>query len=78
MLHALKRDPQAAHWRERLPLKRSSWTRLPTGLTFHDNGNRTATITRTAAATAGTTPLTINATNGVGSPTTQTFTLTVS
>ncbi len=47
---------------------------LPSGVTFKDNGNGTATISGTAAA--GTSTLTIKATNTGGSAT-QTFTLTV-
>jgi hypothetical protein len=51
---------------------------LPTGVTFKDNGNGTATLAGTpAAGTAGTYPLTLKASNGVGSNATQTFTLTV-
>jgi hypothetical protein len=49
---------------------------LPTGITFHDNLNRTATIAGTPTGT-GTFPLTITAANGVGSNATQSFTLTV-
>jgi hypothetical protein len=49
---------------------------LPSGLTFKDNGNGTATISGTpAAATGGSYPLTITATNATGSVT-QNFTLT--
>ncbi|MCC7125184.1 MAG: putative Ig domain-containing protein [Acidobacteria bacterium] len=49
---------------------------LPTGLTFTDNGNGTATIAGTAAAgTGGSYPLTITASNGVGTAATQGFTL---
>jgi hypothetical protein len=51
---------------------------LPTGVSFVDNGDGTATLTGTpAAGTAGSYPLTITATNGVGGPATQSFTLTV-
>jgi hypothetical protein len=51
---------------------------LPSGVTFTDNGNGTATLAGTPAnGTGGTYPLTITATNGVGSPATQSFTLTV-
>ncbi|HXS64516.1 MAG TPA: putative Ig domain-containing protein, partial [Streptosporangiaceae bacterium] len=51
---------------------------LPTGLTFTDNGDGTADISGLAAAgTAGTYPLTISATNGIGDPATQAFVLTV-
>ncbi len=51
---------------------------LPSGVTLTDNGNGTATLAGTPAATAGGVyPLTISATNGVGSPATQSFTLTV-
>ena len=47
-------------------------------MTFVDNGNGTATLSGTpAAGTAGTYPLTITASNGVGSPANQSFTLTV-
>jgi hypothetical protein len=51
---------------------------LPTGLTFTDNGNGTATITGTpAAATGGTYNLTLGAANGVSPDASQAFTLTV-
>jgi hypothetical protein len=51
---------------------------LPAVLTFTNNGNGTATLSGTpAAGTAGTFPITITASNGVGSPATQNFTLTV-
>jgi hypothetical protein len=49
---------------------------LPTGLTFKDNGNGTATIAGTpAAGTGGSYPITITATNATGSVN-QSFTLT--
>jgi hypothetical protein len=51
---------------------------LPTGVTFADNGNGTAALSGTPAAGAdGTYPLTFTASNGVGTPATQNFTLTV-
>jgi hypothetical protein len=51
---------------------------LPGGVSFTDNGDGTATLAGTAAAaTGGTYPLTITASNGVGSPASQGFTLTV-
>jgi hypothetical protein len=51
---------------------------LPSGVTFVNNGNGTATLSGTpASGTQGTYPLTITASNGVGSPATQNFTLTV-
>ena len=51
---------------------------LPSGVTFTDNGNGTATLAGTpAAGTAGTYPIALTANNGVGSNGTQTFTLTV-
>jgi hypothetical protein len=51
---------------------------LPTGVTFTDNGNGTATLAGTpAAGTGGTYPLTLTAANGVGTNAVQTFTLTV-
>lgn len=49
---------------------------LPSGVTFVDNGNGTATLAGTPAA-AGTFTITITAASGAGSPATQTFTLTV-
>src|SRR5262249_36780343 len=50
---------------------------LPSGVTFVDNGNGTATLSGTpATGSNGTYPLTISATNIVGS-TSQSFTLTV-
>ncbi|MFO0928463.1 MAG: IPT/TIG domain-containing protein [Gemmataceae bacterium] len=51
---------------------------LPAGLTFVDNGDGTGTLAGTlAAGTYGRHVVTIQATNGVGVPATQTFTLTV-
>ena len=51
---------------------------LPTGVTFVDNGNGTATLAGTPAAlTGGTYSLSIKAHNGIGTDATQTFTLTV-
>ena len=51
---------------------------LPSGVAFTNNGNGTATLAGTAAAaTGGTYPLTISASNGVGAAATQAFTLTV-
>ena len=52
---------------------------LPSGVTFTDNGNGTATLSGTpVTGTHGTYPLTITASNGVSPNATQTFTLTVS
>ncbi len=51
---------------------------LPSGVTFVDNGNGTATLGGTpATGTAGSYPITITASNGVGTAATQSFTLTV-
>ena len=51
---------------------------LPSGVTFTDNGNGTATLGGTpASGTAGSYPITITASNGASSPATQSFTLTV-
>jgi hypothetical protein len=51
---------------------------LPSGVTFTDNGNGSATLGGTpASGSAGTYTLTLTAHNGVGSDATQTFTLTV-
>jgi len=51
---------------------------LPTGVTFIDNLNGTATISGTPpAGSAGTYPITITAHNGQGADAVQTFTLTV-
>src|SRR5579862_1328146 len=51
---------------------------LPSGVTFVNNGNGTATLSGTpASGTAGSYPLTITASNGVGTNATQSFTLTV-
>jgi len=51
---------------------------LPSGVTFVDDGNGTATLAGTpATGTSGTYALTITASNGVGSPDNQSFTLTV-
>jgi len=52
---------------------------LPSGVTFKDNGNGTATLGGTpAAGSAGSYPITITASNGVGTPANQSFALTVS
>lgn len=51
---------------------------LPAGLHFTDNGDGTATIAGTPAAGAGgTVTVALGASNGVGAPVTQSFTLTV-
>ena len=51
---------------------------LPSGVTFTDNGNGTATLAGTpAAGTGGTYPITITASNGTAPDATQAFTLTV-
>ncbi len=51
---------------------------LPTGITYLDNGNGTATLSGTpAAGTSGTYALTLTASNGVGADAVQNFTLTV-
>jgi len=51
---------------------------LPTGVTFVDNGNGTATLSGTpGAGTGGTYPITVKAHNGIGADATQSFTLTV-
>jgi subtilisin-like proprotein convertase family protein len=49
---------------------------LPSGITFTDNGNGTGTLSGTATA-SGTFPITITASNGVGSSAVQSFILTV-
>jgi hypothetical protein len=52
---------------------------LPSGVTFTDNGDGTATLAGTpAAGSGGSYPLTLTATNGVAPNATQAFTLTVS
>jgi large repetitive protein len=52
---------------------------LPSGVTFVDNGNDTATLSGTpATGTAGPYSLTIGASNGIGTAASQSFTLTVS
>jgi hypothetical protein len=48
---------------------------LPSGVTFLDLGNGTATLTGTSSAPAGTYTFTITADNSVGAPATQNFTL---
>jgi len=59
-------------------LSRSSTDTLPSGVTFVDNGNGTATLSGTpAAGTGGTHPLTFTAANGVLPDAMQPFTLTV-
>jgi len=51
---------------------------LPSGISFTDNGDGTATIAGEAAAgTNGSYPITFTADNGLASPATQNFTLTV-
>jgi len=51
---------------------------LPTGVSFTDNGDGTATLAGTqGAGTGGSYPITITAANQVGSPATQSFTLVV-
>jgi hypothetical protein len=51
---------------------------LPSGVTFTDNGDGTATLSGTpASGTGGSYPLTITAANGVSPAATQSFTLTV-
>lgn len=51
---------------------------LPSGVTFVDNHNGTGTLSGTpASSSAGTYKITFTATNGIGSPATQAFTLTV-
>jgi large repetitive protein len=51
---------------------------LPSGVTFHDNGDGTATLAGTPeAGTGGTYDLTLTAANGVAPNATQSFTLTV-
>ena len=50
--------------------------KLPSGVTFTDNGDGTATL-REHRPRRSAYLLTITATNGVGSDATQTFTLTV-
>lgn len=50
---------------------------LPTGVTFHDNGDGTATIASTTASPAGTTSFCLNASNGVSPNANQAFTLTI-
>ena len=51
---------------------------LPSGVTFKDNGNGTATLSGApATGTAGSYALTFKAHNGVGTDASQSFTLTV-
>ncbi len=51
---------------------------LPAGMTFVDNGDGTGTLSGTpAVGSFGTYPITFTASNGVGSPATQSFTLTI-
>jgi hypothetical protein len=52
---------------------------LPSGVTFKDNGNGTATLSgMPGAGSGGSYSLTITASNGVGSPVNQSFTLSLS
>jgi hypothetical protein len=51
---------------------------LPSGLSFHDNGNATATLSGTpASATQGVYPVTVTADNGIAPNAVQNFSLTV-
>jgi hypothetical protein len=51
---------------------------LPSGISFTDNGDGTATLAgMVAAGSAGQYPITITASNGLGAPATQSFVLTV-
>ena len=60
-----------------IPLPRESGT-LPTGVSFTDSGNGTAALTGTPSpGSGGSYPFTITASNGVGSPAVQDFTLSV-
>jgi len=59
------------------PVTIATTSTMPSGVTLTNNGNGTATLAGTpAAGSAGTYPLTISASNGIGT-TTQAFTLTV-
>jgi alpha-tubulin suppressor-like RCC1 family protein len=52
--------------------------KLPAGVTFVDNGDETASLTGAAEnGTAGSYPITLTASNGVGKPATQPFTFIV-
>ncbi len=56
----------------------TSHNTLPNGVTFVDNGDGTATLAGTpSAGTGGVYPITIGASNGVGTNASQSFTLTV-
>jgi hypothetical protein len=55
----------------------SETTALPTGITFHDNGNGTGTLSWTAAVAGGSYGLSFTASNGVLPNATQGFTLTL-
>ena len=50
---------------------------LPSGVAFKDNGNGTATLSGTPSGGGGTYSLTLTANNGVGTPGSQSFTLTI-
>ncbi len=58
-------------------LSLSSGSTLPTGVTFTDNGDGTATLAGTSSTAPGVYTLTVEAENGVTPNATQTFTLTV-
>ncbi len=61
-----------------LPMTLTEMGVLPSGVTFIDNGNGTGTLGGTPApGTGGMYSITLKADNGVGSPATQSFTLTV-
>jgi uncharacterized repeat protein (TIGR01451 family) len=60
------------------PVPTLTASNLPVGVTLTDNHNGTASLTGTPGPTAGGVyPITITATNGVGSPVNQAFVLTV-
>jgi hypothetical protein len=60
------------------PVPTITTSTLPAGVTLTDNNNGTASLNGTPGPTdAGVYPITITATNGVGSPVNQAFVLTV-
>ena len=58
------------------PIPTLTSSALPTGVTFHDNGNNTGTLSGTNAVTPSSYPITFTATNIAGTAT-QSFTLVV-
>lgn len=59
------------------PAPAISCSGLPANVTCSDHGDRTATLSGMSSAAAGIYTITVSATNGAGSPASQSFTLTI-